>query len=486
MRLTIWSKLARPNAATRHAIHFLQILLSDKYMDTTTTIALTLATLALVSGVAALIYGIRGSPSRGKTRCPQCRYELQGTYVCSECGHKARSKAQMLRRHRYPRCVALGLCLVCVSALTYTVIVVLSRPDGWPGALPAYASAEIAPRLLEIDPKLFDIYNQYIEGVAGESGGLGLNEGASHIVAIATATGKTMSHQQRMNAVWTLRELVIVDNNTIVVSQSCDWNRVGHFSVSTMPEAKNAAVALLDQATTDGLRRTLTSLVYADANTWAWSAGVLCGLLEASKPSDGSYLEPLLSSIGEGDENRIASICEFCQVIGKPATTKLIACIGSSKSTARHSIVRILGIEARTSVSARSTLLEYAIDSNKELRYDALAAVESNLKEHSELIEDVLIIIGRESPGDEILVQLFTSLWVCKSGSPAPEILEALHSLNDVVSLGALRLMHANMPLGIKPTAATEQALRRMLESASSKEKQGMILECLAKHRGSS
>jgi hypothetical protein len=78
-----------------------------------------------VIGLLLLCWGVRGDRSKGRSRCPQCWYDMRGSLPrleCPECGHDAEQRRQLYRTRRGRRRIAVGVVLVVLSSYPLAIV----------------------------------------------------------------------------------------------------------------------------------------------------------------------------------------------------------------------------------------------------------------------------------------------------------------------------------------------------------------------------
>ncbi len=86
-------------------------------------------------GAGILIAAWRGSPSRGRRRCPRCWYDMTGIgLTCPECGATAASAMRLYRARRRRVIVALGALILASAYGTWLVPRV--KRGGWQATIP--------------------------------------------------------------------------------------------------------------------------------------------------------------------------------------------------------------------------------------------------------------------------------------------------------------------------------------------------------------
>src|SRR6187401_722611 len=71
-----------------------------------TAIHLIILGLVLFAGAAFAGWGLFGDRSKGRARCPRCRYDMRGRrpepsgLICPECGYDALKERQLYKNHR--------------------------------------------------------------------------------------------------------------------------------------------------------------------------------------------------------------------------------------------------------------------------------------------------------------------------------------------------------------------------------------------------
>lgn len=115
------------------------------------------AGLVTASGLALLIWSVRGDGARGRKRCPKCWYQMQGVQGsrCPECGHETKRERDLLKPRRRWRFAMLASLLL--AALPALFITREFRQHGWYWLLPRYkivSETQIAGwRVIRLDPR---------------------------------------------------------------------------------------------------------------------------------------------------------------------------------------------------------------------------------------------------------------------------------------------------------------------------------------------
>ncbi|MFZ2874308.1 MAG: hypothetical protein WAZ94_07480 [Phycisphaerales bacterium] len=88
------------------------------------------------ASLALIFVGIQFDPARGRARCPECWYAMQGfeNYTCPECGRPPGPRAHLLRTRRSRPVIAFGVAILLLSLCLSRVGAV--RAMGWKGVFP--------------------------------------------------------------------------------------------------------------------------------------------------------------------------------------------------------------------------------------------------------------------------------------------------------------------------------------------------------------